>query len=308
MTLDRRFDGLARRELAGRLTILVASTRRARRRGLARLDRLASGHALLLERCRSVHTVGMRFALDLLWIDAAGALVRFDAAVAPRRFRGCRHARAAIECNAGEGERFALALAEPPAIAAAGSPTASGHPRHGHAGRTGGARRVGMQGRVSAGKGAGIRFATDGSDPGDMMREGDGDSDLRDQPVADLIKQLTEQTKTLVSQEIELAKAELGEKGKKAGLGAGMFGVAGLFGFFAFAVLTACAVLVLATAMAPWLAALIVAVLYGAIAGGLAANGKKKVQEAVPPVPEQTVDTVKEDVQWTKERAQAGRR
>jgi uncharacterized membrane protein YqjE len=141
-----------------------------------------------------------------------------------------------------------------------------------------------------------------------MMRDGDGDSDLRDQPVADLIKQLTEQTKTLVSQEIELAKAELGEKGKKAGIGAGMFGVAGLFGFLAFVVLTACVVLALATAMASWLAALIVAVLYGAIAGGLAANGRKKVQEAVPPVPEQTVDTVKEDVQWTKERAQAGRR
>jgi uncharacterized membrane protein YqjE len=140
------------------------------------------------------------------------------------------------------------------------------------------------------------------------MREGNGDPGLRDQPVADLIKQLTEQTKTLVRQEIELAKAELGEKGKKAGLGAGMFGAAGVLGFFAFAALTACVVLALATAAAPWIAALIVAVLYGAIAGGLAVNGKKKVQEATPPVPEQTVDTVKEDVQWTKERAQAGRR
>jgi len=140
------------------------------------------------------------------------------------------------------------------------------------------------------------------------MREGNGESGLRDQPVADLIKQLTEQTKTLVSQEIELAKAELGEKGRKAGLGAGMFGVAGLFGVFAFAVLTACVVLALATAMEAWLAALIVALLYGALAGGLALSAKKKVQEAVPPVPEQTVDTVKEDVKWTKERAQAGRR
>jgi Putative Actinobacterial Holin-X, holin superfamily III len=141
-----------------------------------------------------------------------------------------------------------------------------------------------------------------------MMPEGNGESGLRDQPVADLIKQLTEQTKTLVSQEIELAKAELGEKGKKAGIGAGMFGGAGLFGLSAFATLTACLVLVLATAMEAWLAALIVTLLYGAIAGGLALSGKKKVQEAVPPVPEQTVDTVKEDVKWTKERAQAGRR
>jgi hypothetical protein len=67
-------------------------------------------------------------------------------------------------------------------------------------------------------------------------------------------------------------------------------------------------VLALATAVAPWLAALIVAVIYGAIAGGLALTGKKELQEAAPPVPEQTVETVKEDVAWTKQRAQAGRR
>jgi uncharacterized membrane protein YqjE len=133
-------------------------------------------------------------------------------------------------------------------------------------------------------------------------------SQLQDQSVADLVKQLTEQTKTLARQEIELAKAELTEKGKKAGLGAGMFGAAGLLGFFAFATLTACLVLALATAMAPWLAALAVAVLYGAIAGGLALFGKKEIQDATPVVPEQTVDTVKEDVRWTKQRARAGRR
>ena len=139
------------------------------------------------------------------------------------------------------------------------------------------------------------------------MREGD-DAALRDQSTGDLVKQLTDQTKTLVQQEMELAKAELSEKGKKAGLGAGMFGGAGLFGFFAFAALTACAILALATAVEPWLAALIVAVVYGVVAGVLALSGKNKVQEAAPPVPEQTVDTVKEDVRWTKERAQAGRR
>jgi MFS family permease len=137
---------------------------------------------------------------------------------------------------------------------------------------------------------------------------GNGDSELRDQPIADLVKQLTEQTKLLARQEIELAKVELSEKGKRAGLGAGMFGGAGLFGFFAFAVLTACFVLVLATALDGWLAALIVALVYGAIAGVLALSGKKQIQEAAPPVPEQTVETVKEDVAWTKQRAQAGRR
>ena len=139
------------------------------------------------------------------------------------------------------------------------------------------------------------------------MREDNGSS-LPDPSVSELVKQLTEQTKTLARQEIELAKAELAEKGKHAGLGIGMFGGAGLFGFFAFAVLTACLVLALATALAPWLAALVVAALYGAIAGVLALSGKRQVQEATPPVPEQTVETVKEDVQWTKQRAQAGRR
>lgn len=124
MTIDQRFDGLGRHELAGGLTLLVAATRRARGRGLARLDRLPSDHALALERCCSVHTLGMRFALDLLWIDGAGTLVRLDAAVAPRRLRTCRQAWAAIECNAGDGERFAAALA-----AGAQRPTRDGRAR-----------------------------------------------------------------------------------------------------------------------------------------------------------------------------------
>jgi hypothetical protein len=141
-----------------------------------------------------------------------------------------------------------------------------------------------------------------------MMRETNGDSALRDQPIAELVKQLAEQTRTLARQEVELAKAELSEKGRKAGVGAGMLGAAGLLGLFALAVLTAAAVLALATAMQAWLAALIVAVAYGATAGVLALSGKRQVKEAVPPIPDQTVDTVKEDVQWAKERAQAGRR
>ncbi|MDQ3849667.1 MAG: phage holin family protein [Actinomycetota bacterium] len=130
-------------------------------------------------------------------------------------------------------------------------------------------------------------------------------SEAADPSVAELLKQLSEQTSTLVRQELELAKIELESKGKKAGLGAGMFGAAGLFGLFALATLTACAVLALDTAMAGWLAALIVAVVYGAVAGGLALSGKAKVTEAVPPVPEQTVDSVKEDVKWTKQHAKA---
>jgi MFS family permease len=129
-----------------------------------------------------------------------------------------------------------------------------------------------------------------------------------ERPVGELVKELSEQTSRLVRQELELARAELTQKGKRAGIGAGMFGGAGLFGLFAFGALTACFVLALDTAMAGWLAALIVAAVYGAIAAVLALTGKRKVKEATPPAPEQAIDSVKEDVQWAKQRAQAGRR
>ncbi len=131
--------------------------------------------------------------------------------------------------------------------------------------------------------------------------------DLRDQPVAELLKQLSEQTSTLVRQEMELAKVELTHKGKAAGLGAGLLGGGGLFGLFAFAVLTAAIVLALATAMDAWLAALIVAIAYGAVAGVLALTGKERLQEATPPVPEEATESVKEDVEWAKSAAKAGR-
>jgi hypothetical protein len=130
---------------------------------------------------------------------------------------------------------------------------------------------------------------------------------LDDRPIADLLRHLSDQTATLVRQEMELAKAELTVKGKRVGIGAGMFGGAGIFGAYALGALTACLILVLATAIDAWLAALIVAVVYAAIAGVLALTGKGKVQQATPPVPEQTVDSVKEDVRWTKERAKAAR-
>jgi uncharacterized membrane protein YqjE len=135
-----------------------------------------------------------------------------------------------------------------------------------------------------------------------------GQTDLRDRPVGELVKDLSEQTSALVRQEVELAKAELAEKGKRAGMGAGMFGGAGLFGFFAFACLTATFVLALSTAVPAWLAALIVTVVYGAIAGVLALQGRNKVQEASPPVPEAAIETMKEDVQVVKTRAKEARR
>jgi len=121
------------------------------------------------------------------------------------------------------------------------------------------------------------------------------------------MRQLSEQTSRLVSDEIALAKAEVSQKGKAAGMGAGMFGGAGVFGFYAFGALVATAIAALDLAMDTWIAALIVTAVLGVIAGVLALQGKNKVQEAIPPAPQQTVDSVKEDIEWTKGRAKSGR-
>ena len=121
--------------------------------------------------------------------------------------------------------------------------------------------------------------------------------------MSELVKQLSEQTKTLVQQEMKLAQVELQEKGKKAGLGIGMFGAGGLVAFFGVACLIAAAVLGLATAVEAWLAAAIVAVVLLAAAGIAALMGKKKVQQATPPAPERAMRSVKRDVDTVKRRA-----
>lgn len=141
-----------------------------------------------------------------------------------------------------------------------------------------------------------------------MADQQSGNSTLSDRSTAELLKQLSDQTATLVRHELELAKVELTAKGKQAGIGAGMFGAAGMVGLYALGALTAAIILALSLAVTGWLAAVIVAVAYGAIAGGLALNGKTRVSRGVPPTPEQTVETVKEDVEYARERAKEGRR
>jgi len=136
------------------------------------------------------------------------------------------------------------------------------------------------------------------------MAAGNGDNE---RSTSDLMRDLSAQTTTLIRKEIELAKVEFDVKRRRATAGAGMFGAAGFLGFFAFAALTACVILALATLVEAWIAALIVAAVYGAIAGVLALNGKKQVQRATPPVPEQAVDSTKEDLEWVKARAKSGR-
>ena len=129
-----------------------------------------------------------------------------------------------------------------------------------------------------------------------------------DRSTPELLRELSQQTGDLVRKEMELAKAELRVKGKAAGMGAGMFGGAGVIALYGVGALTAAAILGLAIVLDAWLAALIIGVGYLAITGILALTGKKKVEQATPPVPEQAIESSKEDVEWTKQRAQAARR
>jgi uncharacterized membrane protein YqjE len=127
------------------------------------------------------------------------------------------------------------------------------------------------------------------------------DQHLREQPIGDLLKRLSEETSTLVRQEMALARAEITEQGKRAGTGAGMLGGAGVAGLLTLGALTATVIAALDTEMAFWLAALIVTAVWAAVAGVLALQGRNKIKEATPPAP-QTVETVKEDVRWAKTR------
>lgn len=136
--------------------------------------------------------------------------------------------------------------------------------------------------------------------------EGHG-NETRNSSTAELVKQLSAQLSTLIRKELDLAKAELTEKGKKAGLGAGMFGGAGVAGLLALGALTAFLILLLSKAMDAWLAALIMTVVWAAVAAVLALLGRDRVREATPPA-EETVETVKEDVQWAKNQARSARR
>jgi uncharacterized membrane protein YqjE len=140
------------------------------------------------------------------------------------------------------------------------------------------------------------------------MPDHDGRTDMRERPVGELLKELSSETTTLVRKELELAKAEMADKGKRAGLGLGMLGGAGTAALLALGALTAALIAALATGMPTWLAALITAVLWTAAAGVLAVMGREKVQSAAPAAPEQAIANVKEDVQWAKTRTQSARR
>jgi Putative Actinobacterial Holin-X, holin superfamily III len=124
-------------------------------------------------------------------------------------------------------------------------------------------------------------------------------SDARDRPISELVRDLSQQTSTLVRKEIELARAELQQQGKIAGKGAGLLGGAAAAGLLALGALTAGLIALLDKAMDTWIAALIVMALWAIVAAVLAMAGRRALQRATPPAP-QTVETVKEDIQWAK--------
>src|SRR5829696_7934291 len=120
--------------------------------------------------------------------------------------------------------------------------------------------------------------------------------------VGELVQQLSQQTSALIRQEMRLAQAELTEKGKHAGKGAGMFGGAGLVALYGVGALVAAAIVGLGTLIEPWIAAVIVGAVLLAVAGILALTGKKQVEHATPPKPEKTLESVQRDVDTVKAR------
>jgi uncharacterized membrane protein YqjE len=132
--------------------------------------------------------------------------------------------------------------------------------------------------------------------------------DLRDQPLSEVLKTLSEEASTLIRQELNLAKVELAQKAKSIGVGVGLMGTAYVFARLMIATATAAAILALAIILPAWAAALIVTALWGVIALVLALTGVRKVKAGMPPVPRQTIETVKEDVEWLKSRTRSARR
>jgi hypothetical protein len=136
----------------------------------------------------------------------------------------------------------------------------------------------------------------------------DTSQELRERTIPELMKQLSEETSTLVRQEIALARAELTQKARGGAFGVGALGAAGLLGLYGLAALSVCVLAALALAMPVWAAALIVTATYSTGSVAVAHAGRRRLRTAMPPTPEATVETVKEDVRWAKTRWRFGRR
>jgi Putative Actinobacterial Holin-X, holin superfamily III len=127
----------------------------------------------------------------------------------------------------------------------------------------------------------------------------------QDKPLGELVQDLSRQTSTLIRQEMRLAQAELTEKGRHASKGAGMFGGAGVVALYGVGALVAAAILGLATVLEPWIAAAAIGAGLLLVAGILALTGKKELDEAGPPKPEQAIESVQRDIDTVKARARS---
>ena len=129
----------------------------------------------------------------------------------------------------------------------------------------------------------------------------------KERSIPELLKEITTQSAALARKELELAEAEMTIKGKRAGLGAGMFGGAGLFGLFGLGTLTVAAILALAIVLPGWASALIVAGVYLGLAGITALVGGIELRRAKPLPPAQAAESIKDDVAWIKAHVERGR-
>lgn len=124
-----------------------------------------------------------------------------------------------------------------------------------------------------------------------------------ERPVSELVQQLSAQTGQLVRQELHLAQIELQAKGKRAGVGAGLFGGAGLVALYGVGFLLAAAALLIATALEPWIAVAIVGAALLLVSGVMALVGRQRVSDASPLMPEDAMATTKSDIDHVKARA-----
>ena len=141
-----------------------------------------------------------------------------------------------------------------------------------------------------------------------MATRSDNGNELRERPIGEVARNLTSDLSLLARQEIELAKAEMAQKGRTAAPGLGMLGGAGIVGLCAAGAITAFLVLVFSLFLPEWAAALLIGAALAAIAYLLMQQGKQRVTTAGKPIPEQTIETVKEDVEWAKTRASSARK
>jgi hypothetical protein len=130
---------------------------------------------------------------------------------------------------------------------------------------------------------------------------------MRERPIGELLGSFAHDTTTLMSQEIELARAEVAVQVKRAGTGAGLFGAAAVLAMAGLGALTACAIIALALVMDAWLAALVVGAALLVVAGLLALAGRARVRKVALPVPERTMQSVRDDIGAVQEGVQAGR-